>query len=54
MIGLTLGRYLSGRFLEQILIVFLSITALSFLIDFVEILRRSSEVRVGAGSEPEN
>jgi lipopolysaccharide export system permease protein len=49
MIGLTLGRYLSGRFLEQILIVFLSISALSFLIDFVEMLRRSSEVHVGAG-----
>jgi lipopolysaccharide export system permease protein len=49
MIGLTLGRYLSGRFLEQILIVFLSISALSFLIDFVEMLRRSSETHVGAG-----
>lgn len=49
MIGLTLGRYLSGRFLEQILIVFLSISALSFLIDFVEMLRRSSEAHVGAG-----
>ena len=49
MIGLTLGRYLSGRFLEQILIVFLSISALSFLIDFVEMLRRSSESQVGAG-----
>ena len=49
MIGLTLGRYLSGRFLEQILIVFLSINALSFLIDFVEMLRRASEVHVGAG-----
>jgi lipopolysaccharide export system permease protein len=49
MIGLTLGRYLSGRFLEQILIVFLSISALSFLIDFVEMLRRSNEFHVGAG-----
>lgn len=43
MIGLTLARYLSGRFLEQILIVFLSISALSFLIDFVETLRRTSD-----------
>jgi lipopolysaccharide export system permease protein len=49
MIGLTLGRYLSGRFLEQILIVFLSISALSFLIDFVELLRRSADAHVGAG-----
>jgi lipopolysaccharide export system permease protein len=49
MIGLTLGRYLSGRFLEQILIVFLSISALSFLIDFVEMLRRSGDTPVGAG-----
>ena len=49
MIGLTLGRYLSGRFLEQILIVFLSISALSFLIDFVEMLRRASETKASAG-----
>lgn len=49
MIGLTLGRYLSGRFLEQILIVFLSISALSFLVDFVEMLRRASGSQVGAG-----
>lgn len=49
MIGLTLGRYLSGRFLQQILIVFLSISALSFLIDFVELLRRSATSQVGAG-----
>ncbi len=49
MIGLTLGRYLSGRFLQQILIVFLSISALSFLIDFVELLRRSSDSHAGAG-----
>ncbi len=43
MIGMTLTRYLSGRFLEQILIVFVSISALSFLIDFVETLRRTSD-----------
>lgn len=49
MIGLTLGRYLSGRFLQQILIVFLSISALSFLIDFVEMLRRAADSHVGAG-----
>ncbi len=49
MIGLTLGRYLSGRFLQQILVVFLSISALSFLIDFVEMLRRSADSHVGAG-----
>jgi lipopolysaccharide export system permease protein len=43
MIGLTLARYFSLRFLEQILIVFLGISALSFLIDFVDLLRRTSE-----------
>lgn len=49
MIGLTLGRYLSRRFLETILIVFAAISGLSFLIDFVEMLRRAGDVP-GAGA----
>ena len=49
MIGLTLGRYLSGRFLETILVVFAAISGLSFLIDFVEMLRRAGDVP-GAGT----
>ena len=44
MIGLTLGRYLSWRFLETILAVFAAISGLSFLIDFVEMLRRAGDV----------
>ena len=49
MIGLTLGRYLSFRFLETILVVFLAISALSFLIDFVEVLRRANDSNEGIG-----
>jgi lipopolysaccharide export system permease protein len=44
MIGLTLGRYLSWRFLETILAIFVSISGLSFLIDFIELLRRAGDV----------
>jgi lipopolysaccharide export system permease protein len=44
MIGLTLGRYLSWRFLETILAVFVAISGLSFLLDFVELLRRAGDV----------
>ncbi len=44
MIGLTLGRYLSWRFLETILTVFAAISGLSFLIDFVELLRRAGDL----------
>ena len=44
MIGLTLGRYLSWRFLETILAVFAAISGLSYLIDFVELLRRAGNV----------
>jgi lipopolysaccharide export system permease protein len=44
MIGLTLGRYLSWRFLETILTIFVAISGLSFLIDFVELLRRAGDV----------
>ena len=44
MIGLTLGRYLSWRFLETILTIFVAISGLSFLIDFIEMLRRAGDV----------
>lgn len=43
MIGATLARYFLARFLEQILLVFVAISALSFLIDFVETLRRAND-----------
>ena len=44
MIGLTLGRYLSGRFLRMILAVFATIFSLVYVIDFVETLRRASDL----------
>ncbi len=44
MIGLTLGRYLSSRFLRMILAVFATIFSLVFVIDFVELLRRTGNI----------
>lgn len=44
MIGLTLGRYLSSRFLRMILTVFATIFSLVFVIDFVELLRRTGNI----------
>src|SRR5947209_3017400 len=43
-IGLTLGRYLSARFVRTVLAVFLTIVSLVYLIDFVEMLRRAGNV----------
>jgi lipopolysaccharide export system permease protein len=43
MIGLTLGRYLSGRFFGMIAAVFLTIFGLVYVIDFVETLRRAGD-----------
>jgi lipopolysaccharide export system permease protein len=43
-IGLTLGRYLSGRFVKTVLAVFLTIVSLIYLIDFVEMLRRAGSI----------
>jgi len=43
MIGLTLGRYLSGRFFGMIAMVFLTIFGLVYVIDFVETLRRAGD-----------
>jgi len=44
MIGLTLARYLSERFLRMVLAVFSTIFGLTYLVDFVEMLRRASDV----------
>ena len=44
MIGWTLSRYLSARFLQTIGAVFLMISAMIYVIDFVELLRRSGDI----------
>lgn len=44
MIGLTLGRYLSSRFFRTIFAVFATIFSLVFVIDFVELLRRTGNI----------
>ena len=45
MIGRTMGLYLSGRFLRTIGMVFLTMFTLIYLIDFVEMLRRASDIQ---------
>jgi lipopolysaccharide export system permease protein len=42
MIGATLGRYLSLRFFNTIMLVFLIIFGMVYVVDFVEMLRRAS------------
>jgi lipopolysaccharide export system permease protein len=44
MIGWTLGRYFAARFLTMILAVFLTICGMIFVVDFVEMLRRTSDI----------
>ncbi len=44
MIGYTLGRYLSSRFLRMIVAVFVTIFSLVYVIDFVELLRRTGGI----------
>lgn len=44
MIGLTLGRYLSKRFLTMILAVFITIFGMIYIVDFVELLRRTGDM----------
>src|ERR1700760_4101277 len=44
MFGSTLGRYLSLRFAKMILGVFATIFVLSYVIDFVEMLRRAGDL----------
>lgn len=51
MIGATLTRYLALRFLKVILAIFVGIFCLMFVINFVELLRRSADnPHVGAGT----
>jgi lipopolysaccharide export system permease protein len=44
MIGWTLGRYLSARFLQIIAAVFLMISGMIYVVDFVELLRRAGNI----------
>jgi lipopolysaccharide export system permease protein len=44
-VGGTLGRYFAGRFMQAITVVFLTVFALIFLVDFIELLRRASDSR---------
>jgi lipopolysaccharide export system permease protein len=44
MIGWTLGRYLTGRFLLTISSVFFIISGMIYVVDFVELLRRASNI----------
>lgn len=51
MIGFTLTRYLSLRFLQTILAIFLTIFCLMFVVVFVELLRRAGDIpQAGAGT----
>jgi lipopolysaccharide export system permease protein len=43
LIGFTLGRYFSGRFLRTILAVFVTVFALIYTLDFVELMRRAGD-----------
>ena len=43
LIGATLGRYLSVQFLRTILVVFATVFALVFTLDFIELLRRAGD-----------
>jgi len=43
LIGATLGRYISGRFLRSILLVFATVFALVYTLDFVELMRRAGD-----------
>ena len=44
LLGLTLARYISARFVRTILLVFATVFGLVFTLDFVELLRRAGEV----------
>jgi lipopolysaccharide export system permease protein len=43
MIGFTLGRYFALRFLRTVLGVFITVFALVYTLDFVELLRRAGD-----------
>ncbi len=46
----TLGRYIAGRFARTVAAVFLGFFALIYLVDFVELLRRSSDVEAATAT----
>ncbi|MFE1601671.1 LPS export ABC transporter permease LptG [Methylobacterium sp. ID0610] len=49
LIGATLGRYIAARFLRMIAGVFLTVFALVYTLDFVELMRRAGETQgIGA------
>ncbi|ACL60665.1 LPS export ABC transporter permease LptG [Methylobacterium nodulans] len=49
LIGTTLGRYIAGRLLRMIAGVFLTVFALVYTLDFVELMRRAGETQgIGA------
>src|SRR5919202_88223 len=50
LIGFTLGRYLSTRFVKTILAVFGTVFALVYTLDFVELMRRAGDAE---GATPE-
>ena len=43
MIGRTLGLYLGSRFVKSVAAVFFTIFALIYMVDFVEMLRRTGD-----------
>jgi lipopolysaccharide export system permease protein len=45
LIGATLGRYFSLQFLKAILLVFCTVFALVYTIDFIELMRRAGDVQ---------
>src|SRR5271157_2694676 len=50
MIGKTLGLYLGSRFVKSVAVVFFTIFGLIYMVDFVEMLRRASDIpNAGAG-----
>ncbi len=49
LIGFTLGRYISARFIRTIVLVFATVFGLVFTLDFVELLRRAGDT---AGATP--
>ncbi len=44
MIGRTLGLYLGSRFIKSVAVVFFTIFGLIYMVDFVEMLRRTSDI----------
>ena len=51
LIGFTLGRYLSMRFVRSILSVFATVFALVYTLDFVELMRRAGEIEAATPAQ---